>query len=48
MLITPHAAGSQGNELARLTDSAASEVARWVAGTGFAYPVLPERLDFLA
>jgi phosphoglycerate dehydrogenase-like enzyme len=48
VLITPHVAGSQGNELNRLTDSAAAEVARWAAGTGFAHPVLPERLDFLA
>jgi phosphoglycerate dehydrogenase-like enzyme len=48
VLITPHIAGSQGNELARLTDFAATEAARWAAGTGFAHPVLPERLDLLA
>ncbi|WP_328608170.1 hydroxyacid dehydrogenase [Amycolatopsis sp. NBC_00345] len=48
VLITPHVAGSQGNELGRLADFAATEAARWAAGTGFAHPVRPERLDFLA
>ncbi|MFF1450492.1 hydroxyacid dehydrogenase [Streptomyces sp. NPDC058274] len=48
VLITPHLAGSQGNEWARLADLAVSEVARWSAGDGFAHPVRPERLAYLA
>lgn len=47
-LITPHLAGSQGNEWQRLADSAISEVARWAAGEPFAHPVRRERLAFLA
>ncbi|MFF4242982.1 hydroxyacid dehydrogenase [Streptomyces sp. NPDC001822] len=47
-LITPHLAGSQGNELRRLADLAVGEVARWAAGDGFAHPVRRERLAFLA
>ncbi|MGW2836223.1 hydroxyacid dehydrogenase [Streptomyces sp. NPDC001493] len=47
-LITPHLAGSQGNEWRRLADLATGEVARWAAGDGFAHPVRPERLAFLA
>ncbi|MFC7304329.1 hydroxyacid dehydrogenase [Streptomyces monticola] len=47
-LITPHLAGSQGNEWHRLTALAASEIARWAAGNGFAHPVRRERLAFLA
>ncbi|MGW0792517.1 hydroxyacid dehydrogenase [Streptomyces sp. NPDC002911] len=46
--ITPHLAGSQGNELRRLADLAVGEVARWAAGGGFAHPVRRERLAFLA
>ncbi|WP_406390354.1 hydroxyacid dehydrogenase [Streptomyces sp. NBC_00887] len=46
--ITPHLAGSQGNELRRLADLAVGEVARWAAGDGFAHPVRRERLAFLA
>jgi phosphoglycerate dehydrogenase-like enzyme len=48
VLITPHLAGSQGNELRRLADSAVVEVGRWAAGVGFAHPVRRERLAFLA
>ncbi|MBP2471726.1 phosphoglycerate dehydrogenase-like enzyme [Crossiella equi] len=48
VLITPHLAGSQGNEWERLTASAAAELARWVRGHGFAHPVVRERLDRLA
>ncbi|MET9805286.1 hydroxyacid dehydrogenase [Streptomyces halstedii] len=48
VLITPHLAGSQGNELRRLADLAVEEVARWAAGDGFAHPVRRERLAFLA
>ncbi|MFB6818082.1 hydroxyacid dehydrogenase [Streptomyces sp. NPDC056347] len=47
-LITPHLAGSQGNELRRLVDLAAAETGRWAAGDGFAHPVRRERLAFLA
>jgi phosphoglycerate dehydrogenase-like enzyme len=47
-LITPHIAGSQGNELRRLADLTVSEVARWASGAGFAHPVRRERLAFLA
>ncbi|WP_408645946.1 hydroxyacid dehydrogenase, partial [Streptomyces odonnellii] len=47
-LITPHLAGSQGNELRRLADLAVSEIARWAAGESFAHPVRRERLAFLA
>ncbi|MFI8869180.1 hydroxyacid dehydrogenase [Streptomyces sp. NPDC053707] len=46
--ITPHLAGSQGNELGRLADLAVGEVARWAAGEGFTHPVRRERLAFLA
>lgn len=48
VLITPHLAGSQGNEWGRLADLAVAEVTRWAAGDGFAHPVRPERLAFLA
>lgn len=48
VLITPHLAGSQGNELRRLTDLTVSEVRRWASGAGFAHPVRRERLAFLA
>ena len=39
VLLTPHVAGSAGNELRRLTDCAAEEVERFVAGRPFAHPV---------
>ncbi|SDY06537.1 Phosphoglycerate dehydrogenase [Amycolatopsis xylanica] len=45
VLITPHLAGSQGNEWQRLVDLAVSEVGRWAAGVPFAHPVRRERLD---
>ncbi|GGX72915.1 hydroxyacid dehydrogenase [Streptomyces minutiscleroticus] len=48
VLITPHLAGSQGNEWRRLADLAVGEVRRWAAGDGFAHPVRRERLAFLA
>jgi phosphoglycerate dehydrogenase-like enzyme len=47
-LVTPHIAGSLGNELRRLADLTVSEVARWAQGSGFAHPVRRERLAFLA
>jgi phosphoglycerate dehydrogenase-like enzyme len=48
VLMTPHLAGSQGNEWNRLTASAIAEIRRWIAGGAFAYPVRKERLAFLA
>lgn len=48
VLLTPHLAGSQGNEWRRLADLTVGEVARWAAGDGFAHPVRRERLAFLA
>ncbi|AXK35263.1 hydroxyacid dehydrogenase [Streptomyces armeniacus] len=48
VLITPHLAGSQGNEWRRLAELAVSEAARWAAGDGFAHPVRRERLESLA
>lgn len=48
VLITPHLAGSQGNEWRRLAALAVDEVRRWAAGDGFAHPVRRERLAFLA
>ncbi|GGM15210.1 2-hydroxyacid dehydrogenase [Streptomyces fumigatiscleroticus] len=47
-LITPHLAGSQGNEWRRLADHAVAETARWASGAGFLHPVRRERLAFLA
>ncbi|MET8221025.1 hydroxyacid dehydrogenase [Streptomyces hirsutus] len=48
VLLTPHLAGSQGNELRRLADLALVEIRRWAAGDGFLHPVRRERLAFLA
>ncbi len=48
VLITPHLAGSQGNEWRRLAALAVAEAGRWGAGDGFAHPVRRERLEFLA
>ncbi|WP_369200660.1 hydroxyacid dehydrogenase [Streptomyces sp. PU-14G] len=48
VLLTPHLAGSQGNELDRLAELAVQEVHRWAAGEGFAHAVLPERRELLA
>lgn len=42
VLITPHLAGSQGNEWGRLGRHAVDEVRRWAAGEGFATPVPAE------
>lgn len=47
-LITPHVAGSQGNEWQRLADLAVSEAARWASGAGFAHGVPRDRAAFLA
>lgn len=48
VLLTPHIAGSQGNEVARLAELTVGEVRRWAAGEGFAHPVRRERLAFSA
>ncbi|MEU5262798.1 hydroxyacid dehydrogenase, partial [Amycolatopsis sp. NPDC021455] len=48
VLITPHLAGSQGNELRRLAELAVAEVTRWAAGQPFAHPVHRERLGMIA
>jgi len=48
VLITPHLAGSQGNEWERLAELAVTEVGRWASGLGFAHPVRRERLAHLA
>ncbi|MEV0638331.1 hydroxyacid dehydrogenase [Streptomyces sp. NPDC050619] len=47
-LLTPHLAGSEGNEWRRLADHALAETARWASGAGFQHPVRRERLAFLA
>ncbi|WP_241562294.1 hydroxyacid dehydrogenase [Streptomyces hoynatensis] len=48
VLISPHIAGSVGNEVQRLAEYAAAEAARYAAGEPFAYPVLPSRRDLTA
>lgn len=48
VLLTPHLAGSQGNELDRLAETALAEVERWARGEGFAHPVHPDRRELLA
>ncbi|MGW5255380.1 hydroxyacid dehydrogenase [Streptomyces sp. NPDC004012] len=48
VLITPHLAGSEGNEWRRLADLALAETARWASGAGFLHPVRRERLAFQA
>jgi phosphoglycerate dehydrogenase-like enzyme len=48
VLLTPHVAGSVGNELYRLVDAAVDEVARYAVGLGFAHPVLREDLGHSA
>ncbi|MEU0075664.1 hydroxyacid dehydrogenase [Streptomyces sp. NPDC006332] len=47
-LLTPHLAGSEGNEWRRLADHTLAEIERWASGAGFRYPVQRERLAFLA
>ncbi|MFJ1656213.1 hydroxyacid dehydrogenase [Streptomyces sp. NPDC088337] len=47
-LLTPHLAGSEGNEWRRLAELALAETARWASGAGFHHPVRRERLAFLA
>ncbi|WP_327699610.1 hydroxyacid dehydrogenase [Streptomyces sp. NBC_00459] len=47
-LLTPHLAGSEGNEWRRLADLAVAETEHWASGAGFRHPVRRERLAFLA
>ncbi|MFG2881327.1 hydroxyacid dehydrogenase [Streptomyces sp. NPDC048297] len=44
VLLTPHIAGSLGNELGRMTDWAIDEVSRYARGLPFAHGVGPEEL----
>ncbi|GAA3241775.1 hydroxyacid dehydrogenase [Actinocorallia longicatena] len=44
VLLTPHIAGSMGNELARMVDLAVEEVSRLSLGVPAAHPVRPEAL----
>lgn len=44
VLLTPHIAGSLGNELGRMTDWAVEEVARYAQGLPFAHEVAPDEL----
>ncbi|KJK44856.1 2-hydroxyacid dehydrogenase [Lentzea aerocolonigenes] len=48
VLITPHLAGSQGNEWGRLAHHAVAEVRRWVNGEPFSTPVPAERRERIA
>ncbi len=48
VLITPHLAGSQGNEWSRLARHAVEEVRRWVNGEPFQTPVPAERRERIA
>ncbi len=48
VLITPHLAGSQGNEWGRLARHAVAEVRRWANGEPFATPVSAERRERIA
>ncbi|WP_405432764.1 hydroxyacid dehydrogenase [Streptomyces anulatus] len=48
VLLTPHVAGSLGDEIHRLADFALDEVARYASGLPFADPVTPEDLTRMA
>ncbi|NDK31881.1 hydroxyacid dehydrogenase [Nesterenkonia sp. Hz 6-5] len=48
VLITPHLAGSQGNELERLRDLALAELRRWVQGEDLLHPVPHDALEVSA
>ena len=45
VLLTPHIAGSMGNELRRLADFALDELERWTQGVPFLDPVRPSAWD---
>ncbi|OIV38551.1 hypothetical protein BIV57_05125 [Mangrovactinospora gilvigrisea] len=44
VVLTPHLAGSTGNEVRRLGDYAVEEVERFASGLAFARPITPEEL----
>ena len=48
VLLTPHVAGSLGNELPRLADRALDELERYARGLPFADPVRPADLGHSA
>lgn len=48
VFVTPHLAGAQGNELARLADSALDEVARYAAGSPLLHEVHADELGRIA
>lgn len=48
VFLTPHLAGSAGNEIGRMGQSAVEEVARFVAGTPLAHPVTAADMARLA
>lgn len=48
VVLTPHIAGSLGNEVLRMGALAVSEVERYAQGLPFAYPVRPDQLAILA
>ena len=48
VVLTPHLAGSQGTELARMADGAVSEINRFVAGERLLFRVPPQRRDLIA
>lgn len=48
VFLTPHVAGSVGNEMGRLFDAALAELQRYAAGLEFAHPVLRSQLSHTA
>ncbi|WP_405970722.1 hydroxyacid dehydrogenase [Streptomyces sp. NBC_00988] len=48
VLLTPHIAGSVGNEIRRLGDTALAELGRYTRGEHFAHPVSPDTLPISA
>ncbi|MET4158296.1 hydroxyacid dehydrogenase [Agromyces sp. PvR057] len=48
LVLTPHIAGSQGNELLRLGDETVRELARFAAGEPFRHDIAPENVVHLA
>jgi phosphoglycerate dehydrogenase-like enzyme len=48
VLLTPHIAGSLGNELHRMAAAAVEEVERYAAGLPFAHPVSREDMEYSA
>ena len=48
VVLTPHIAGSEGREVARMGDLAIAEVARWAAGEALDHPVVAADMDRIA